>query len=62
VACGPFVARAQLVVLCLAERRERKACWRWPCGTGLQVMAAMFDEDVTRLRGPDGKGNTDRAR
>ena len=26
-------------------------------GTGLQVMAAMFDEDVTRLCGPDGKHN-----
>ena len=24
-------------------------------GTGLQVMAAMFDEDVTRLCGPDGQ-------
>ena len=30
-------------------------------GTGLQVMAAMFDEDVTRLCGPDGKHNPDRA-
>jgi putative transposase len=30
-------------------------------GTGLQVMAAMFDEDVTRLCGPDGKHNADRA-
>jgi hypothetical protein len=30
-------------------------------GTGLQVMAAMFDEDVTRLCGPDGKHNHDRA-
>jgi hypothetical protein len=24
-------------------------------GTGLQVMAAMFDEDVTRLCSPDGR-------
>ena len=30
-------------------------------GTGLQVMAAMFDEDVMRLCGPDGKHNPDRA-
>jgi putative transposase len=30
-------------------------------GTGLQVMAAMFEEDVTRLCGPDGKHNADRA-
>ena len=29
--------------------------------TGLQVMTAMFDEDVTRLCGPDGKHNPDRA-
>jgi putative transposase len=29
--------------------------------TGLQVMAAMFDEDVTRLCGPDSKHNPDRA-
>ena len=29
--------------------------------TGLQVMAAMFDEDVTRLCGPDGRHNADRA-
>jgi transposase-like protein len=29
-------------------------------GTGLQVMTAMFDEDVTRLCGPDGKHNADR--
>src|SRR2546430_3836167 len=30
-------------------------------GTGLQVMAAMFDEDVTRLCGPGGWHNADRA-
>ena len=30
-------------------------------GTGLQVMTAMFEEDVTRLCGPDGKHNADRA-
>jgi putative transposase len=29
-------------------------------GTGLQVMAAMFDEDVARLCGPDGKHDPDR--
>ncbi len=29
--------------------------------TGLQVMAAMFDEDVARLCGPGGKHNPDRA-
>src|SRR5690349_9541592 len=29
--------------------------------TGLQVMTAMFDEDVTRLCGPDGRHNPDRA-
>src|SRR5436305_6005640 len=30
-------------------------------GTGLQVMAAMFEEDVARLCGPGGKHNPDRA-
>jgi transposase-like protein len=30
-------------------------------GTGLQVMAAMFDADVARLCGPDGKHNPERA-
>jgi putative transposase len=30
-------------------------------GTGLQVMAAMFSEDVVRLCGPGGKHNRDRA-
>lgn len=30
-------------------------------GTGLQVMAAMFHEDVVRLCGPGGKHNRDRA-
>ena len=30
-------------------------------GTGLQVMAAIFDEDVARLCGPDGRHNPDRA-
>jgi transposase-like protein len=29
-------------------------------GTGLQVMAAMFDEDVVRLCGAEGKHNSDR--
>jgi hypothetical protein len=30
-------------------------------GTGLQVMAAMFDEDVAQLCGPEGRHNPDRA-
>jgi hypothetical protein len=30
-------------------------------GTGLQVMAAMSGEDVTRMCGPQGKHNRDRA-
>jgi hypothetical protein len=30
-------------------------------GTGLQVMAAMFDEDVTGLCGPDGRHDPGRA-
>jgi transposase-like protein len=30
-------------------------------GTGLQVMAAMFDEDAERLCGPEGRHNPDRA-
>jgi putative transposase len=30
-------------------------------GTGLQVMAAMFEEDVTALCGADGRRNPDRA-
>src|SRR4249920_1412545 len=30
-------------------------------GTGMQVMAAMFAEDVTRLCGPAGQHNSERA-
>src|SRR5690242_10876909 len=30
-------------------------------GTGLQVMAAMFEEDVARLCGPGGRHNPERA-
>ena len=30
-------------------------------GTGMQVMAAMFEEDVERLCGPDGRHNPGRA-
>ena len=51
------------VVVSMAEIAEsaKEGLLALAVGTGMQVMAAMFDEDVTRLCGPDGKHNPDRA-
>lgn len=51
------------VIVSMAEIAEsaKEGLLALAVGTGLQVMASMFDEDATRLRGPDGKHNRDRA-
>jgi transposase-like protein len=51
------------VVVSMTEIAEsaREGLLALAVGTGLQVMAAMFDEDVARLCGPVGKHNPDRA-
>jgi hypothetical protein len=51
------------VLVSMAEIAEsaREGLLALAVGTGMQVMAAMFDEDVTRLCGPDGKHNPGRA-
>jgi putative transposase len=51
------------VIVSMAEIAEsaKEGLLALAAGTGLQVMAAMFDEDATRLCGPDGKHNPDRA-
>ena len=57
------VAVPEQVIVSMAEIAEsaKEGLLALAVGTGLQVMAAMFDEDVTRLCGPDGKHNPDRA-
>jgi transposase-like protein len=51
------------VIVSMAEIAEsaKEGLLALAVGTGLQVMAAMFDEDVTALCGPEGKHNGDRA-
>ena len=51
------------VIVSMAEIAEaaKEGLLALAVSTGLQVMTAMFDEDVTRLCGPDGKHNADRA-
>jgi len=51
------------VIVSMAEIAEsaREGLLALAVSTGLQVMAAMFDEDVAALCGPDGKHNADRA-
>ena len=51
------------VIVSMAEIAEsaKEGLLALAVGTGLQVMAAMFDEDVTGLCGPEGKHNPDRA-
>jgi putative transposase len=51
------------VIVSMAEIAEsaKEGLLALAVGTGLQVMAAMFEEDVTRLCGPDGKHNPGRA-
>ena len=57
------VAVPEQVIVSMAEIAEaaKEGLLALAVGTGLQVMAAMFDEDVARLCGPDGKHNPDRA-
>jgi hypothetical protein len=57
------VAVPEQVMVSMAEIAEsaKEGLLALAVGTGLQVMAAMFDEDVTRLCGPDSRHNVDRA-
>jgi putative transposase len=57
------IAVPEQVVVSMAEIAEsaKEGLLALAVGTGLQVMAAMFDEDVARLCGPDGKHNPGRA-
>ena len=57
------VAVPEQVIVSMAEiaGAAKEGLLALAVGTGLQVMAAMFDEDVTRLCGPDGRHNPDRA-
>ena len=43
------------------NRAAREGLLALAVGTGLQMMAAMFDEDAARLCGPEGRHNADRA-
>jgi hypothetical protein len=57
------VAVPDQVIVSMAEiaGAAREGLLALAVGTGLQVMAAMFEEDVARLCGPGGKHNSDRA-
>jgi len=57
------VAVPEQVILSMAEIAEsaKEGLLALAVSTGLQVMTAMFDEDVARLCGPGGKHNPDRA-
>ena len=57
------VAVPEQVIVSMAEIAEsaKEGLLALAVGTGLQVMAAMFEEDVARLCGPEGKHNPDRA-
>jgi putative transposase len=57
------IAVPEQVVVSMAEIAEsaKEGLLALAVGTGMQVMAAMFEEDVTQLCGPDGKHNADRA-
>jgi putative transposase len=57
------VAVPEQVIVSMAEIAEsaKEGLLALAVGTGLQVMAAMFDEDMARLCGPGGKHNPDRA-
>jgi putative transposase len=63
---GPLpceVAVPEQVIVSMAEiaGAAREGLLALAVSTGLQVMAAMFEEDVTRLCGPDGRHNPGRA-
>jgi putative transposase len=51
------------VIVSMAEIAEsaKEGLLALVVGTGMQVMAVMFDEDVTWLCGPEGKHHPDRA-
>jgi putative transposase len=57
------VAVPEQVIVSMAEiaGAAKEGLLALAVSTGLQVMAAMFDEDVARLCGPGGKHNPDRA-
>jgi putative transposase len=57
------VAVPEQVIVSMAEiaGAAKEGLLALAVGTGLQVMAAMFDADVARLCGPDGKHNPERA-
>ena len=57
------VAVPEQVIVSMAEiaGAAKEGLLALAVGTGLQVMAAMFEEDVARLCGPDGKHNPGRA-
>jgi putative transposase len=57
------VAVPEQVIVSMAEIAEsaREGLLALAVGTGMQVMAAMFDEDAARLCGPEGKHNPGRA-
>jgi putative transposase len=56
------IAVPEQVIVSMAEiaGAAREGLLALAAGTGLQVMAAMFDEDVARLCGPGGKHNAER--
>ena len=57
------VAVPEQVIVSMAEiaGAAKEGLLALAVGTGLQVMAAMFEGDVARLCGPDGKHNPERA-
>jgi transposase-like protein len=57
------IAVPEQVIVSMAEIAEsaKEGLLALAVGTGLQVMTAMFDEDVAGLCGPEGKHNPDRA-
>jgi putative transposase len=59
----PEIAVPEQVVVSMTEiaKSAREGLLALAVGTGLQVMSAMFEEDVTALCGPEGKHNADRA-
>jgi putative transposase len=60
---GAEVSVPEQVIVSMAEIAEsaKEGLLALAVGTGLQVMAAMFDEDVTAVCGPDSRHNPDRA-
>jgi putative transposase len=56
---GAGISVPEQVIVLMADIAEsaKEGLLALAVGTGMQVMAAMFEEDVTRLCGPDGKHN-----